>query len=293
MTRCELDVVKAFLCNGLSHREIQKNILREDAPVRGGGFLAMNILHRFGIRDQHKNILRGRGFDENLFSEKRHIKAYLEAIESANKNVAPILTPKPIYESKEYDSSGYNKIGYVANGFDRFEFDYDGYGRDGYNTEPNPYTEEICPTCHGTGKRRYIQEKFFSVVEKCKFCNGSGKIRKVDRLDDLLKMAEQKAEEARRPELLEHQRVAEEIKRQQKFERLERQRVAKIISDIGKYENIAANQHAQDLKDIAWDTLVSTYPEAKEVNRYDVDAFLTNLGIVLVEGSALDTRQNE
>lgn len=47
-TDVELDVLKAFLVEGKSHREIQRDILGFLAPARGGGFVTMNILQKYG-----------------------------------------------------------------------------------------------------------------------------------------------------------------------------------------------------------------------------------------------------
>ena len=40
----ELNVIRAYLVDGRSHRDIQKTILGIPAPSRGGGFVAMNIV---------------------------------------------------------------------------------------------------------------------------------------------------------------------------------------------------------------------------------------------------------
>ena len=37
--------------------KIQEEILEKEAPARGGGFLAMTILHGFEIKDDKKGIL--------------------------------------------------------------------------------------------------------------------------------------------------------------------------------------------------------------------------------------------
>lgn len=80
MNNNQLDVVEAYLCKGWSHRKIQKDILKIDAPVRGGGYEAMSILHSFGIRSEHKGIFKGQELDRDLFSEKRSIRGYLETL---------------------------------------------------------------------------------------------------------------------------------------------------------------------------------------------------------------------
>lgn len=62
----ELNVMKAYLVDGRSHRDIQRNILGIPAPSRGGGFVAMNILHKYGIYGEHKAKLKNISEDELL-----------------------------------------------------------------------------------------------------------------------------------------------------------------------------------------------------------------------------------
>jgi hypothetical protein len=47
-----VEVFKAYLYDEKSHRHIQENILKVPAPARGGGFVAMGILHYFEIDGQ-------------------------------------------------------------------------------------------------------------------------------------------------------------------------------------------------------------------------------------------------
>jgi len=53
-----LEVIIAYLYEGKSHRQIQKEILSLPAPDRGGGFIAMDILHYFNIHGNKKGILQ-------------------------------------------------------------------------------------------------------------------------------------------------------------------------------------------------------------------------------------------
>lgn len=62
----ELNVIRAYLVEGCSHRDIQKNILGIPAPSRGGGFVAMNILHKYGIYGEHKAKLKDVSEEELL-----------------------------------------------------------------------------------------------------------------------------------------------------------------------------------------------------------------------------------
>lgn len=57
MNEKEYMVIKAYLQESWSHRKIQKDVLRLDAPVRGGGFEAMTILHKFGLKKEHKAVI--------------------------------------------------------------------------------------------------------------------------------------------------------------------------------------------------------------------------------------------
>lgn len=50
-------VIYSYLKKSLSHRGIQKEVLGQDAPARGGGFLAMQILHSYKIEGDKKGIL--------------------------------------------------------------------------------------------------------------------------------------------------------------------------------------------------------------------------------------------
>lgn len=50
-------VIYSYLKKSLSHRGIQKEVLGQDAPARGGGFLAMEILHSYKIEGDKKGIL--------------------------------------------------------------------------------------------------------------------------------------------------------------------------------------------------------------------------------------------
>ena len=57
ITEQEFKVIKAYLVDGWSQRDIQRKILGMEAPARGGGFATMNILHKYGIKENHKSIL--------------------------------------------------------------------------------------------------------------------------------------------------------------------------------------------------------------------------------------------
>ncbi|WP_158281901.1 HNH endonuclease [Winogradskyella wandonensis] len=57
-------VLKAFLKDSLSHRQIEKDILDIPYLARGGGFVAMEILHSYNIKKEKKGILKNKSIDE-------------------------------------------------------------------------------------------------------------------------------------------------------------------------------------------------------------------------------------
>jgi len=80
MNEIEFRVVEAYLINGWSHRRIQSDILEIEAPERGGGFEAMQILHRFGITGEFKNVLAAQELNRELFQQSQNIEIYLDRI---------------------------------------------------------------------------------------------------------------------------------------------------------------------------------------------------------------------
>jgi hypothetical protein len=84
-------IIYAYLKSSLSHRKIQREILDEESPARGGGFLAMEILHGYEIEGDKKGILNKISFSDE------YIKAdgkYLEAL-NLLKEYYPELADEP------------------------------------------------------------------------------------------------------------------------------------------------------------------------------------------------------
>lgn len=90
----EVRVIYAYLKNSLSHRKIQSEVLGEDAPARGGGFLAMQILHDYEIEGDKKGVLNKTPFHvEYEKAEGKYLEAlnllkkyYPEFVEGTEKN---------------------------------------------------------------------------------------------------------------------------------------------------------------------------------------------------------------
>ena len=88
----EAQVIYAFLVESLSHRKIQEKILKTEAPARGGGFLAMNILHEFDIKAEKKGILALKPIEK----EKNTAEGkYLEALNLLEKHYPKLKNTKP------------------------------------------------------------------------------------------------------------------------------------------------------------------------------------------------------
>ncbi|WP_100011635.1 hypothetical protein [Lentibacillus sediminis] len=75
-----VEVLKAYLYESKSHRQIQSEILKMDAPPRGGGFEAMIILHHYGISGDKKGILANSDIDEQYLHAKDNYKRGLDLI---------------------------------------------------------------------------------------------------------------------------------------------------------------------------------------------------------------------
>jgi putative restriction endonuclease len=75
-----LKVMMAYLYDGKSHRQIQREILGLPAPARGGGFIAMDILHNFGIDGNKKAILQNKNLSEVIDDTSSNLKIVLRKI---------------------------------------------------------------------------------------------------------------------------------------------------------------------------------------------------------------------
>jgi hypothetical protein len=74
------EVIKAYLLDAKSHRLIQEEILEMDAPTRGGGYVTMKILHKYGINGDKKGALVGKILDEEILKATGIYKEGLELV---------------------------------------------------------------------------------------------------------------------------------------------------------------------------------------------------------------------
>jgi putative restriction endonuclease len=61
-----LEMIKAYLIDGLSYRDIERNILKIDSQTRGGGYKAMKILHGLGINGNKKGVLKHNAIEKEI-----------------------------------------------------------------------------------------------------------------------------------------------------------------------------------------------------------------------------------
>ena len=84
-------VIYAYLKNSLSHRKIQSEVLEEEAPAIGGGFLTMEILHGYDIQGDKKGILKEIPFTTEY---KSATGKYLEALDLLKENYPEFVNRK-------------------------------------------------------------------------------------------------------------------------------------------------------------------------------------------------------
>lgn len=97
----EAQVIFSYLVKSMSHRKIQEKILGIPAPANGGGFLAMQILHDFEIRDDKKGILATTNIDDEIGKSSGK---YLEALLLTKKYFVELLNQK---ENEDIDFKKY------------------------------------------------------------------------------------------------------------------------------------------------------------------------------------------
>ena len=73
-------VIHAYLIEAKSHRRIQEEILKIDAPARGGGFVTMQILHHYEIHGNKKGILIHNSFEEEFLKAEGMYRKSLEIL---------------------------------------------------------------------------------------------------------------------------------------------------------------------------------------------------------------------
>ncbi|MGZ3811871.1 MAG: McrB family protein [Mucilaginibacter sp.] len=96
----EVRVIHAYLVRSMSHRQIQVEILKKEAPANGGGFEAMQILHDYDIPGPKKGILAKRTITEELTHASNQYKQALNLLQQYYPHMMP---EQPIVEQKKFD----------------------------------------------------------------------------------------------------------------------------------------------------------------------------------------------
>jgi len=73
----EIRIIYAYLVDSISHRKIQEKILKKKAPPNGGGFEAMDVLHKYEIEGDKKGIVKKNGLESEITNAQGK---YLEAL---------------------------------------------------------------------------------------------------------------------------------------------------------------------------------------------------------------------
>lgn len=84
-----LEVIKSYVVDGRSHRQIQEEVLDIAAPSNGGGYVAMNILHYYGVSGDMKSILKSHPDREIIIRDGifKKIKEYIKYEDKTYKNI--------------------------------------------------------------------------------------------------------------------------------------------------------------------------------------------------------------
>lgn len=78
-----IQIIRAYLYERKSHRDIQREILHIPAPDRGGGFIAMDILHYFDIHGDKKGFLVERNLDQAIMESEGSFKRALQLLKES------------------------------------------------------------------------------------------------------------------------------------------------------------------------------------------------------------------
>jgi hypothetical protein len=73
----DLSIIKAYLIDALSFRNIEREILKIDSQARGGGFIAKGIINSYGIEAKHKGTVTDKNINELITSYDGKLKKTL------------------------------------------------------------------------------------------------------------------------------------------------------------------------------------------------------------------------
>jgi len=88
----EARVIYSFLVKSMSHRNIQIEVLGEEAPPRGGGFSTMTILHDYEIKGDKKGVLKHTKIEDEI---KTATAKYSEALQLIKRYYPELTSDNP------------------------------------------------------------------------------------------------------------------------------------------------------------------------------------------------------
>ena len=81
------ELIRAYLIDSKSHRQIQREILGLPAPDHGGGFVTMAILHYYDIREDQKGILKTSTLERELEGASDQYRRALMLVSDINEYI--------------------------------------------------------------------------------------------------------------------------------------------------------------------------------------------------------------
>lgn len=76
----ELSIIKSYLIDALSFRDIERNILEIDSQAHGGGFIAKGIINSYGIEAINKGMVTEENINELIANNTGQLKFTLEKL---------------------------------------------------------------------------------------------------------------------------------------------------------------------------------------------------------------------
>ncbi|MCD8519265.1 MAG: hypothetical protein LRY32_07370 [Flavobacterium sp.] len=82
----DLYIIKAYLIDALSFRNIERDILKIDSQARGGGFIAKGIINSYGIEAKNKGTVTEENINELISNNTGKLKMTLIKLNEYLKN---------------------------------------------------------------------------------------------------------------------------------------------------------------------------------------------------------------
>jgi len=175
MNQEHFNILKKFLCDSKSQRWIQENIMNLDAPIRGGGYAAMKVLHEYDVRNDQKGLLAEYEVTpQNILALLRELNFEAnESNESTRNYIEGALTTRSVNAYERSPRARKECIAHHGSNCMACDFDFEStYGKAGQGyievhhllllaTLPIGYTVNpvldmvpLCANCHAVAHRK-------------------------------------------------------------------------------------------------------------------------------------------